>query len=231
MIRHRPAAERGTFDHGWLQTAHTFSFADYRDPAHMGFRSLRVINEDHVAEGQGFGTHPHRDMEILTWVLSGALAHQDSMGNGTTIRPGEVQIMSAGTGILHSEHNASPGETHLLQIWILPDRRGLPPRYDQRNVDRAAMQDRLVEIAGPPGSNALVVVHQDAHVLATDLQAGKTVERALGAGRGAWVQVARGSVRLAELQLRAGDGAAIEGERLVRLSAVEPAQVLLFDLA
>jgi redox-sensitive bicupin YhaK (pirin superfamily) len=235
MIRLRPAAERGTFDHGWLQTAHTFSFADYRDPAHMGFRSLRVINEDHIAAGQGFGTHPHRDMEILTWVLSGALAHEDSMGNGTTIRPGEVQVMSAGTGILHSEHNAADGPTHLLQIWILPDRRGIAPRYDQRAVDTTAMRDRLLSIAGPEGSGALVAIHQDARVLATELQARGSVEHALGKGRGAWVQVARGAVTLGagngDLGLRAGDGAAVEGESRLRLVATEPSQVLVFDLA
>lgn len=229
MIRHRPASARGQFDHGWLQTAHTFSFADYRDPAHMGFRSLRVINEDHIAAGQGFGTHPHRDMEILTWVLSGALAHQDSMGNGTTIRPGEVQVMSAGTGILHSEHNAAPQTTHLLQIWILPDRRGLPPRYAQATLAPADLRDRLARIAGPPDSGAPVAIHQDAHVHAAELTPGATVEH-VQRGRGAWVQVARGSVQVGSLRLAAGDGAAIEDEATVRLMAQAPSQILLFDL-
>jgi redox-sensitive bicupin YhaK (pirin superfamily) len=231
VIRHRPAAARGTFDHGWLQTAHTFSFANYRDPAHMGFRSLRVVNEDHIQQGQGFGMHPHRDMEIMTWVLSGALAHEDSMGNGTTIRPGEVQIMSAGTGILHSEHNAHSGPTHLLQIWLLPDRRGLPPRYAQRALAPAELQNRLLPIAAPPGQEAAVVVHQDALVLATELDPGHAVEHRLKRGRGAWVQVARGSVRLGDLALQQGDGAALEGEDAVRLRAgAEAAQVLVFDL-
>ncbi len=231
MIRHRPAAERGTFDHGWLQTAHSFSFADYHDPAHMGFRSLRVLNEDHIAPGKGFGMHPHRDMEILTWVLSGALGHQDSIGNASSIHPGEVQVMSAGTGILHSEHNASPGATHLLQIWILPDRRGLPPRYDQRPVAATDLHNRLLLIAGPPGSGATVVIHQDARILATSLDAGSQVEHALASGRGAWIQVASGRVRLGALQLGPGDGAAVEHEPVVRLQAIEPAAVLVFDLA
>jgi quercetin 2,3-dioxygenase len=232
MIIHRPAAERGSFDHGWLQTAHTFSFADYRDPAHMGFRSLRVINEDHIQAGRGFGTHPHRDMEILTWVLDGALAHKDSMGHGTTIRPGEVQVMSAGTGILHSEHNASDGTaTHLLQIWILPDRRGIEPRYDQRAIEPSSMQNQLAHIAGPADSGATVALHQDAHIFVAELDAGRTVEHHLGNGRGAWVQVARGSVQLGDVHLQQGDGAAIENEATIRLTGVEPGQVLVFDLA
>ncbi|MGE3170999.1 MAG: pirin family protein [Planctomycetota bacterium] len=231
MITHRPGTARGRFDHGWLRTAHTFSFADYVDPAHMGFRSLRVINEDHIAAGQGFGTHPHRDMEILTWVLDGALAHEDSMGHGATLRPGEVQVMSAGTGILHSEFNASDGtDTHLLQIWLLPERRGLEPRYDQKAVDPASMQDRLAHLAGPPGAGAVVDLHQDAHLYVGRLGAGAAVEHALAEGRGAWVQVARGRVRLGELQLQQGDGAALEGEAAVRLTALEPAEVLVFDL-
>lgn len=230
MITPRNDDTRGKQDHGWLQTAHTFSFADYHDEAHMGFRTLRVLNEDVVAAQTGFGMHPHRDMEILTWILSGTLTHEDSMGNGTTIRAGEVQVMSAGTGILHSEHNHGTEATHLLQIWIRPDRHGITPRYDQRTVDRAAMRDRLVEIAGPVGSSALVHIHQDAHILAADLAAGAVVEHALRPSRGAYLQVTKGSVRLGGHLLRAGSGAAIEGESAVRIEGQEEAQVLLFDL-
>ena len=234
MITLRKAAERGTFDHGWLQTAHTFSFADYHDPAHTNFRALRVINEDTVAGGTGFGTHPHRDMEILTWVLSGALRHEDSMGHQEVLRPGEVQVMSAGTGVQHSEVNPHPTEpVHLLQIWILPKARGLPPRYAQRPVDRAAMRGRLVPIAAPPGEPAAVEIHQDVRILVGELTLGQTVSHPLQPGRSAWVQVARGSVRCGSQLLQAGDGAALAGESAVVLAGVDtkPAEVLVFDLA
>ena len=234
MITVRRAADRGTFDHGWLQTAHTFSFADYHDPAHHQFRALRVINEDVVAGGTGFGMHPHRDMEILTWILSGSLRHEDSMGHTEVLRPGEVQVMSAGTGVLHSEVNPSPTEpVHLLQIWVLPRARGLPPRYAQRPVDRAAMRGALLPIAAPPGEPATVEIHQDVRILATELTAEQTVELPLRAGRSAWVQVARGSLRCGDQLLQAGDGAAIEGEAKVVLrgAGTVPAEALVFDLA
>jgi hypothetical protein len=232
MITLRKRQERGSFDHGWLQTAHTFSFADYHDPAHMGFRSLRVINEDTVAPGGGFPTHPHRDMEILTWVLAGALRHQDSMGNGSVIRPGDVQIMSAGTGILHSEHNDSRTEpVHLLQIWVHPDKRGLPPRYDQRTLDRRDLQGVLAVLAAPPGEAAAVSIHQDARILATRLEPGQQVSHPLRRGRGAWLQVAAGRLQLNGSELRAGDGATIEAETNLQIAGVDPgSEALLFDL-
>ena len=224
------SSARGYADHGWLQSWHTFSFADYHDPLHTGFRSLRVLNEDIIAAGTGFGTHPHRDMEILTWVLEGALTHADSIGNGAPIRPGEVQVMSAGTGILHSEHNHSDARTHLLQIWIRPDRHGLAPRYDHRTIDRAAMHNQLAEIAGAKGGTGLVSLHQDVRILAADLEPETAIEHTLRPGRGLWIQVTKGAVRLGNLVLQQGDGAAVEGEPAVRLTAMHPAQVLLFDL-
>lgn len=233
MIRLRPAAERGHFDHGWLQTWHTFSFADYHDPAHVHFRSLRVLNEDIVQPGRGFGMHPHRDMEILTWILSGGLRHQDSMGNSAVIRPGEAQVMSAGTGILHSEHNASDREpVHLLQIWLLPERRGLPTRYGQATVDPDAMAGTLAPLAAPPGRTAAVVVHQDALVLGTRLQPGIEVAHAIAPGRHVWVQVARGALQLNGQPLTAGDGAALSQEATVTLRGTAPdSEALVFDLA
>jgi quercetin 2,3-dioxygenase len=233
MITVRPAAERGHFDHGWLKTWHTFSFADYHDPQHVQFRSLRVLNEDIVAPGRGFGMHPHRDMEILTWILEGSLRHKDSMGNEAVIRPGEAQVMSAGTGVLHSEQNASAREpVHLLQIWLLPERRGLPTRYGQAAVDPAAMQGRLFPLAVPPGETGAVVVHQDARVLGTRLEPGQTVSWDLAAGRHAWVQVARGSLHLDDVVLAQGDGAAVSGAAGLRLrGTVKGTEALVFDLA
>lgn len=233
MITLRKTAARGAFDHGWLRTWHSFSFGDYHDPDHMGIRSLRVLNEDFVAPGTGFPTHPHRDMEILTYVLSGALRHQDSMGNGSVIRPGDVQIMSAGTGVFHSEHNASADEeVHLLQIWLHPDRRGLPPRYDQEALDRAQLRGRLLPIAAPPGEAAVVPIFQDARILATVLDEGMAVEHRLAAGRGGYVHVARGAMNVAGQRLSAGDALSIEGEEVVRLiGARADSEALLFDLA
>lgn len=230
----RKAADRGTFDFGWLQTAHTFSFGDYHDPAHTHFRTLRVINEDVVAPGKGFGKHPHRDMEILTWILAGSLQHEDSMGHKAVIRPGEVQIMSAGTGVLHSEVNPDPAQpVHLLQIWVFPDRKNLPPRYAQKGLDRAAMQGKFARLAAPPGQGGVVDIHQDVHILATELARGQTVQHALGAGRSAWVQVARGAARLGEHELQAGDGAAITDLASLELTgaAAATAEVIVFDLA
>jgi len=232
MISLRPSAERGHFDHGWLDTRHTFSFADYRDPRFMGFRSLRVVNEDRVAPGQGFGTHPHRDMEIVTYVLEGGLSHRDSMGNGSTIRPGDVQRMSAGTGVTHSEFNASRHEpVHFLQIWILPARAGLAPGYEQTRFKDLETRGRLRLVASPDGADGSVTVNQDARIYATRLRAGEEVVHRLAPGRHAWVQVARGAVDLSGRPLSAGDGAALSDEPEVVLRGVEEAEVLVFDLA
>lgn len=232
MMRLRRAAERGHADHGWLRSAHTFSFAGYHDPAHMGFRALRVINEDRVDPGRGFPTHGHRDMEIVSVVLEGALEHEDSMGHGSVLRPGEVQRMTAGTGVYHSEYNASSSEDlHFLQIWILPARRGLPPGYEQRRFDEAERRGRLRLLVSPDGEDGSLTVHQDARLYGALLATGEEVTHALAAGRGAWVQVARGVIELRGQRMEAGDGAAIEGEDALTLRGVEPAELLLFDLA
>ncbi len=232
MIRVRRSAERGHFDHGWLDTYHTFSFAEYHDAAHMGFRKLRVINEDRVAPGKGFGTHGHRDMEILTYILQGALEHKDSMGNGSVIRPGDVQRMSAGTGVTHSEFNASKAEpVHLLQIWILPERANLKPGYEQNTFTPEERSNRLRLVASGDPRDGAVRIHQDADVFASILDPGKEVRHALRAGRHAWVQVARGAVKLNGQALSAGDGAAVGGEDALRVAASAPSEVLLFDLA
>jgi redox-sensitive bicupin YhaK (pirin superfamily) len=231
MISIRKAEERGHFDHGWLDTRHTFSFADYHHPKFMGFRSLRVINEDRVQPGQGFGTHPHRDMEIVSYVLEGALAHRDSMGNGSTIRPGDVQRMTAGTGVLHSEFNQSKEEAvHFLQIWILPARPGLEPGYEQRSFPAEERRGRLRLVASPDGRDGSVAIHQDARLHATLLGPDEEASLPLAAGRHAWVQVARGEVDLNGERLRAGDGAAMSGEKAVSLRGRGDAEVLVFDL-
>ncbi len=231
MIVKRPAAERGHLDHGWLDARHSFSFGHYVAPDHMGFRTLRVLNEDRVQAGQGFGTHPHNDMEIVTWVLAGALEHKDSMGNGSVIVPGKVQRMTAGTGVLHSEFNHSDQEpVHLLQIWLLPEARGLTPGYEERQFEDAELRNRLRPIAGRNVEGA-VHVHQDARVLAGRLDAGTTAAHPLAADRHAWVQVARGSVTLNGMELTAGDGAAVSDETALELTATTDAEVLLFDLA
>lgn len=228
----RRADERGHADHGWLRTHHTFSFADYRDPAHMGFRSLRVINEDVVAPGTGFGLHGHRDMEIVTWVLAGALEHRDSLGNGSVIRPGEIQRMTAGTGIRHSEANPSESEpVHLLQIWLLPERRGLAPSYEQTRVADEELAAGWVLLAAPVGDGGVVGIHQDARLSATRLAAGDERELRVASGRHAWVQVARGAVGLDGVELVAGDGARRSTEGASRLVARDDAEVLWFDLA
>jgi redox-sensitive bicupin YhaK (pirin superfamily) len=232
MIQIRKAGERGHAEHGWLESYHTFSFADYHDPAFMGFRALRVINEDRVQPAKGFGTHAHRDMEIITYVLDGALEHKDSLGNGSIIRPGDVQRMSAGTGVTHSEFNHSHDElVHFLQIWILPERQGLPPSYEQRAFPAAERSNRLRLVAARGARDGAVQVHQDVDLYAALLSAGTTLEHALAAGRHAWLQVARGSVSLGEPTLSAGDGAGISNEGKVRLAADEASEILLFDLA
>ena len=232
MIQLRKSSERGHARHGWLESRHTFSFADYHDPRHMGFRALRVINEDRVEPGQGFGTHGHRDMEIVTYVLSGALEHRDSLGNGSVIRPGDVQRMSAGTGIEHSEYNASKTErVHFLQIWILPEQPRLEPGYEQTHFDAAELRGRLRLVGSRDGRDGSVRIHQDASLHAGLAGPGEALELALRPGRHAWVQVARGRLALGDLELSAGDGAALSDERALRLLAREPSEVLVFDVA
>ena len=232
MIHVRKSNERGHADHGWLDTHHTFSFADYHDPENMGFRALRVINEDRVQPGQGFGTHGHRDMEILSYVLDGGLAHKDSTGGGGVIRPGDVQRMSAGTGVMHSEFNASRSEpVHFLQIWLLPERRGIAPGYEQKHFPSEQRQGQLRLIASPDAADGSVKIHQDVRVYTTLLAEGQRASHALAPGRHAWVQVARGKVRLGDVALAAGDGAALSDEHSVTLTADAPSEVLLFDLA
>lgn len=232
MITLRRAEERGHFNFGWLDTYHTFSFSDYYDPRFMGFRSLRVINEDRVAPGRGFPTHPHRDMEIITYILAGSLAHRDSMGTGSVIRPGEVQRMSAGTGVTHSERNNSADETtHLLQIWLMPGEFGIKPGYEQKAFADEEKRGRLRLVASPDGADGSVTIHQDARLYATLLDAGHEVAHELAPNRHAWAQVARGSLELNGQSLRQGDGAAVSGESRIALVGQEPAEVLLFDLA
>lgn len=229
MIRVRPAAERGHANFGWLDTHHTFSFGQYYDPRHMGFGALRVINDDRVAPGAGFPMHPHADMEILTYVLDGALAHQDSIGNGAVIRPGEVQRMSAGTGIRHSEFNASrEAPVHLLQIWLLPERTGLAPGYEQKAFE---IGDGLTLVASRDGREGSVTIHQDAAVFAARLMPEKRAQHRLAAGRRAWLHVARGDAVLNGTALAAGDGAAVTDEREIELATRSGGEVLLFDLA
>jgi redox-sensitive bicupin YhaK (pirin superfamily) len=230
MMKMRKANERGHAEHGWLDTYHTFSFADYHDSQWMGFRSLRVINDDLVMPGMGFGKHPHRDMEIITYVLSGALEHKDSMGNGRVIQAGDVQYMAAGTGIEHSEFNPANDEAvHLLQIWIQPDRRGVAPRYEERSFKNAAA-GKLHLVTSKTGREGSVAIHQDADLWLAKLGAGDRVAHPLAAGRHAWVHIAEGEVKLNGQALRAGDAAALTESGALELTATEPAQVLLFDL-
>ena len=231
MITLRKAAERGHANHGWLDSFHSFSFADYYDPAHVSFGALRVINEDRVEPGMGFGTHGHRDMEIVSYVLDGALEHRDSMGNGSTIVPGDVQRMSAGRGVQHSEYNPSRTErVHFLQIWIEPAARGIAPSYEQANVPPEAKRARLALIAGPEGSGAAVTIHQDARLYATLIGGDERVTHALPPGRRAYVHVARGRVSVNGTALEAGDAAKLEGEAALTLDRGDAAEVLLFDL-
>jgi len=231
MITIRPAAERGHGQHGWLDTRHTFSFNDYHDPRHMGFRVLRVINEDRVQPGQGFGMHGHRDMEIISYVLEGALAHRDSLGNGSVLRQGEFQCMTAGTGIRHSEFNPSDREpVHFYQIWLYPDRTDLPPRYDQREFPVEERRNWLRLVAAPDGRDGSLSIHQNAQVFLASLTAGEEVEHKLIPARHAWLQVLRGSVVANALTLTAGDGAAISNEPAVSVVGNEASEVMLFDL-
>jgi len=232
MITLRPSNERGHANHGWLDSYHTFSFANYYDPNHMGFRALRVINEDRVAPGRGFGTHPHRDMEIITYMLGGSLAHKDSMGNAATITKGEVQRITAGTGIAHSEFNPSNTEvSHLLQIWILPDTAGLTPSYEEKTFPTEVKQGHWKQMAGRNPAEGAAHINQDVDLYATVLAEGETRSFELRPGRHAWVQVAQGKVTLNGHALEAGDGAAVSDETLLELNAHSDAEVLLFDLA
>jgi quercetin 2,3-dioxygenase len=232
MITIRKSSERGHFNHGWLNTYHTFSFDQYHDPRYMGFRSLRVINEDFVAQGRGFPTHGHRDMEIITYVLDGALKHEDSMGNGSVIRPGDVQRMTAGTGVRHSEANASPDEpVHLLQIWILPDTIGLDPSYEEKAFSEDERLGQLRLIASNDGRDGSVTVHQDVNLFAAIVEADQEIGHMMAPTRYAWIQVARGSVRVNGETAGQGDGVVVMGESDLNLVGNTAAEVLLFDLA
>ena len=239
-LRFRRANERGFADHGWLRSFHTFSFADYYDPKHMGFRALRVINEDRVAPSAGFPTHPHRDMEIVSYVLGGGLEHKDSMGNGSVIRPGDVQRMSAGTGVFHSEFNASDREpVHFLQIWLVPGERGIRPGYEQRAFAPADRRGRLLRVASPDGADGSVTVHQDAVLYAGLFDQGESATQALASDRYGWLHVARGTVKVDGHELHAGDALALSprgtapqaAPHELRIEGVRDAEVLFFDLA
>lgn len=233
MITVRPASARGKANFGWLDSRHTFSFGSYYDPNHMGFSHLRVINEDQVQPGKGFGTHSHRDMEIISYVLKGALEHKDSIGNGSVIRPGDVQRMSAGTGIAHSEFNASTTEpVHFLQIWIIPEKTGIEPSYEQKHFPVAEKQGKLKLVASPDGKNSSVKVHQDVNLYVAVLNQGDRINHSLDHNRSLWLQVTRGSLNLNGQNLQTGDGAGITQETNLELLATEnDTEILLFDLA
>lgn len=232
MFQIRKSHDRGHADHGWLDTYHTFSFADYYDPAQMGFRSLRVINEDRVAPGMGFGMHGHRDMEIVTYVLSGALEHKDSMGNGEVLRPGEFQRMSAGTGIRHSEFNPSASEpVHLYQIWLLPKANGIAPSYEQKMFAPEEQPGKLRLVASPDGAEGSLTIHQDAQIYLATLRSGESIRHEFFAGRHAWLQVLRGNVTVGETVLESSDALAVSDEPALEIIAKEPAEIMLFDLA
>ena len=232
MIRVRKSHERGHANHGWLDSYHTFSFADYYDPAHMGFRALRVINEDRIEAGRGFGKHSHRDMEIISYVLEGGLEHKDSTGTGAVVRSGEVQRMSAGTGITHSEFNASKRElVHFLQIWLLPDQRGLAPSYEQKTFPFGDKAGRLRLVASPDGADGSVTVHADTKLFAGVFDQAQTAQHPLATGRHAWVHVVRGAARVNGTELAAGDAAALSDERVVHIEGLDASELLVFDLA
>jgi redox-sensitive bicupin YhaK (pirin superfamily) len=232
MITIRKGEDRGYSDLGWLDSLHTFSFGSYHEPAHMGFRALRVLNEDRVEPGQGFGAHPHMDMEILSYVLEGALEHQDSTGSSGVLRPGEVQRMSAGTGVIHSEYNASTTDrVHSLQIWILPDRKGRAPEYEQKAFPAEERKGRWRALASPDGRDGSLRIHQDVALYGALLEPGQELAASLPPTRHAWLQVVRGNVTLNGVPLEKGDGAAVSDERSLAIQAVEPAELLLFDLA
>ncbi len=231
MISIRASEDRGKADFGWLKSRHSFSFGNYFDPAHMGFGPLRVINEDRVVPGAGFDTHGHRDMEIISYVLEGALEHKDSTGTGSVIRAGDIQRMSAGTGILHSEYNHSDKDpVHFLQIWIMPDRNGVEPGYEQKKLDMEAAHNGLALVAGPEAGESVVKIHQDARMYVSRLDAGSALEFELKPGRGVWVQVARGDLSINGRVLIEGDGAAIRDEQKLLIEAGSEAEIMLFDL-
>ncbi len=231
MLILRPAAERGHANHGWLDTYHTFSFANYYDPAHMGFRNLRVINEDRVAPGQGFGTHPHHDMEIISYVIAGALSHRDSMGNGSTISPGDVQRMSAGTGVTHSECNGSKSEpVHFLQIWLLPLQRGISPGYEQKSFSRQDKEGRLRLVASTDGREGSVAICADAAIYAGHFSDGQRARFDIASNRHVYIQAVRGQVRVSGQTLTGGDGLAISAESTVAVEGLGGGEILLFDL-
>jgi redox-sensitive bicupin YhaK (pirin superfamily) len=232
MIKIRKSKDRGYADHGWLKTYHTFSFSDYQDPDHMQFRSLRVMNEDVVAPGQGFGTHPHRNMEIVTYVLEGALEHKDSMGNGEILRPGEFQRMTAGTGITHSEFNPSQIEpVHLYQIWLFPDQQALEPSYEQKSFPESERLNQFRLVASKTRESGSLHINQDARIYLAKIEGNQTIQFDLSPGRSAWLQVLRGSIHLNDLAADTGDGLAISDERTLAIKATEDAEVMLFDLA
>ncbi|MGB7435354.1 MAG: pirin family protein [Candidatus Acidiferrum sp.] len=232
MIRIHKSDQRGHANHGWLDSHFSFSFAEYFDPEHVQFRTLRVMNDDRIAGGGGFPTHPHQDMEIVTYVLEGSLAHKDSMGNGSVIRPGDVQYMSAGTGVAHSEFNASAKEpVHMYQIWMFPDKKNYQPTYDQKHFSEADKRGKLRLVVSPDGRDGAVKIRQDNELYATVLGPGESVNREIKPGRHAYVQVARGNIKLNGKQLETGDGAAISEEPTLQLTGLKDAEVLLFDLA
>jgi redox-sensitive bicupin YhaK (pirin superfamily) len=232
MLRVRPASERGVANFGWLNSRHTFSFGHYHDPNHMGFGPLRVINEDKVQPGRGFDTHGHRDMEIISYVVDGALAHKDNTGTGSVIRPGDVQRMSAGTGIFHSEFNASEKEpVHFLQIWIMPNQSGLAPSYEERYFRDDDKRNQWRLIGSSDGREGSVVIHQDVDLYAAIIESGKTLSRQLSANRKTWIQVVRGQLQLDDGEVSAGDGVALQEGRVVELKAKTEAEILLFDMA
>jgi quercetin 2,3-dioxygenase len=231
MIRHRKSDERGHFDHGWLQTYHTFSFSRYYDPRHMSFRSLRVMNEDWIAPGQGFGTHDHDNMEIVTYVLEGEVAHRDSLGSGDVLRPGEFQRMTAGTGISHSEFNGSRTDPlHLYQIWLLPERAGLEPSYEQKAFPQDERNNRLRLVASPDGRDGSLTIRQDARIYLSSIDQDRELTHALAGGRHAWLQVLKGNVDLNGLAMSAGDGAAVSDEISLAVRSKSSSEVMLFDL-
>lgn len=232
MYAVRRSNERGHADHGWLNSYHTFSFAGYRDPEHMGFRSLRVMNEDRVAAGQGFGTHAHNDMEIVSYVLDGELEHKDSMGNGEVLRPGEFQRITAGTGITHSEFNPSADKsTHFYQIWLLPERRGIEPSYEQKEFDPSGRRNQLQLVASREAANGALLIHQDANIFLADLEASHELSYTIPPGRYAWLQVLRGDVAVGGQELATSDAVAISDESELVIKASSDAELMLFDLA
>ncbi|MBI1313484.1 pirin family protein [bacterium] len=232
MIRIRKAEDRGHADHGWLDTHHTFSFATYQDRDHMRFRSLRVMNEDVIAPAGGFGTHPHHDMEIVTYVLAGALEHRDSIGNGEVLHAGELQRMSAGTGITHSEFNPSATEsTHLYQVWLFPDRKGIEPSYEQKRFPEPERHNQLRLVASPDTAAGSLLIHQDVRIFLSSIDAGREITHELNSDRHAWLQVLRGEATVRDFHLRAGDGAAISDESVLSITALSDAEIMLFELA